>query len=95
MVTALLMLMAAGCASLANTPAQDLARNRWNVCRARVSGIEMRSVRTDGRIAFWYEANVDRIAMLDCLRLAANDGSGLLPPPASEPRECSGGGLSM
>jgi hypothetical protein len=78
-----LSLLAAGCASLANTPAQDLAWSRWNICHPQAIGTEIRTVRLDGRISFWYYGPGDRQAMLDCLRRAASTGPAL-PEPVGE-----------
>ncbi len=91
MATGLLSTLAAGCAPLANTPAQDLAWNRWAACHAQVSGTAIRNVRSDGRISFWYTGPEDRRAMLDCIRLAANGGPAL-PEPIADLQECSGTG---
>ena len=90
MTVATLSLLTAGCASLANTPAQELAWSRWTACHPQAPGTDIRMVRLDGRISFRYEGLADRGAMLDCVRLAAKDGL-TLPEPVSEPRECSGG----
>lgn len=84
-------LLAAGCASLANTPAQDLAWSRWTACHPRAHGTEIRTVQLDGRISFWFDGPAERQALLDCVRLAGADGAAL-PEPISEPRECSGSG---
>ena len=81
--SSVLSLLAAGCASLANTPAQDIAWNRWSVCHSQVAGTEIRTVQLDGRILFWYAGPGDRQAMLDCLRRAANAGPAL-PEPIGE-----------
>ena len=90
MAMATLSLLAAGCASLANTPAQDVAWSRWTACHPQAPGTEIRMVRVDGRISFWYEGLADRRAVFDCVRLAAKDGPAL-PEPVAEPRECTGG----
>jgi hypothetical protein len=83
--------LAAGCARLANTPAQDLAWSRWGLCHTQVAGTEIRLVQLDGRISFWYNGPADRLAMLDCIRLAAKDGPAL-PEPIGDAMECSGSG---
>ena len=90
MTMATLSLLTAGCASLANTPAQELAWSRWTACRPQAPGTDIRMVQLDGRISFWYDGPADRRAILDCVRLAAKDGV-TLPEPVSQPRECSGG----
>ena len=90
MTMATLSLLTAGCASLANTPAQELAWSRWTACHPQAPGTDIRMVRLDGRISFWYDGPADRRAILDCVRVAAKGGV-TLPEPVSEPRECSGG----
>ena len=79
---AALSLLAGGCASLVNTPAQDVAWSRWRICHTQVSGSEIRNVQLDGRIAFWYYGPGDRQVMLDCLRQAASGGLALPEPIA-------------
>ena len=80
--TSALSLLANGCASLVNTPAQDLAWTRWRICQTQATGTEIRTVQLDGRIAFWYYGPGDRQAMLDCLRRASNTGPALPEPIA-------------
>ena len=80
--TAALSLLANGCASLVNTPAQDVAWNRWKICHTQATGTEIRTVQSDGRIVFWYYGPGDRQAMLDCLR-RANTGL-VLPEPIAD-----------
>ena len=79
---AALLLLANGCASLVNTPAQDVAWNRWRICQTQATGTEIRNVQLDGRIVFWYYGPGDRQAMLDCLRRASNTGPALPEPIA-------------
>jgi len=86
-----LAVLAVGCASLANTPAQDLAWSRWAACRTQVTGAELNWIQLDGRIAFWYGGPSDGQAMLECLGRAAKDGPAL-PAPTSESRPSGGGG---
>lgn len=80
--TTVLSLLAGGCASLVNTPAQDVAWSRWSICHTQATGTEIRNVQSDGRIAFWYYGPGDRQAMLDCLRQAASTGLALPEPIA-------------
>ena len=80
--TTALSLLANGCASLVNTPAQDVAWSRWRICHTQARGSEIRTVQLDGRIAFWYYGPGDRQVMLDCLRRAANTGLALPEPIA-------------
>ena len=80
-----------GCASLADTPAQDLARSRWTTCHQDVTGAELKSVQPDGRISFWYSGTSDARSMLECLQQAAKTGPSL-PEPISEARPGGSGG---
>jgi hypothetical protein len=89
-----LAVLAAGCASLANTPAQDLAGSRWASCRTQVTGTELNRIQTDGRITFWSTGPGAGQAMLECLRRAAKDGPAL-PEPVSDFRPGGGGGGGM
>ncbi len=82
MATTALSLLANGCASLVNTPAQDTAWNRWRICQTEVPGTEIKNVQLDGRIVFWYFGPGDRQAMLDCLRRAGSAGPALPEPIA-------------
>lgn len=75
--TSALLLLAGGCASLANTPAQDVAWTRWGICHTQAPGTEIRNVQLDGRIRFWYVVPGDRQVMLDCLRQAGSTGPAL------------------
>jgi hypothetical protein len=45
----LTVLFADGCASIRNTPAQDLAQERWDACRG-IPGVELKEIRPDGQI---------------------------------------------
>jgi len=81
-VATVLSLMAGGCASLANTPAQDAAWTRWGTCHTRAPGTEIRDVQLDGRIRFWYVVPGDRQVMIDCLRQAGSTGPALPEPIA-------------
>ena len=81
-ITTVLSLLANGCASLVNTPAQNVAWNRWRICQTQATGTEIRNVQPDGRIVFWYYGPRDRQVMLDCLRRAATTGLALPEPIA-------------
>ena len=94
MVPTIALLLTAGCAALANTPAQDSAWSRWTTCHAQITGTDIKTVGLDGRISFWYTAIGDNQTMLTCLRQAAKDGLAL-PEPISEPRTGGGGGGGM
>jgi len=84
-VPAALGLLMAACASLHNTPAQDLAWNRWTACRIQISGTDIRTVQLDGRISFWSNGPADGLSMVDCLAQAGKNGPAL-PEPISEIR---------
>jgi len=84
-------LLASGCASLSNTPAQDLAWSRWTTCHPRAAGTEITTVQPDGRISFWYADGAERQAMHDCLVQLAKEGP-VLPDPVAELRPGAGGG---
>jgi hypothetical protein len=90
-MTTVVSLLTAGCVSLANTPAQDLAWSRWTACRAQVAGTDLKTIQLDGRIVFWYSGPGDGQAMLACLRSAVSGGDNL-PEPLSELRQGGGGG---
>jgi hypothetical protein len=87
-----LSVLISGCASLANTPEQDLALSRWTACRTQVPGADLRRVQTDGRIFFWFSGPGDAQAMVACLGGAGKDGPAL-PEATPEPRTGGGGGM--
>ena len=84
----------AGCAALANTPAQDLAWSRWTICHPHAHSTDIKVVYLDGRISFVYSEPGDNQTMLACLRQAGKDGPAL-PEPVSEPRLGGSGGGGM
>jgi hypothetical protein len=85
--TSVLGILVVACATLHNTPAQDLAWSRWSACRAQLAGVDMRTVQPDGRLSFWYEKMGDREATLDCLQREAKGGPELPEPVwATRPR---------
>ena len=91
LTAAVWLLAAGGCASLGNTPEQELAWSRWGACHSRASGTELNTVQVDGRISFWYDTGGDRQGALDCLRQVAKDGP-VLPEPFAEPLPGGSGG---
>lgn len=91
MLTAAGWLLASGCASLGNTPEQELAWSRWTVCQSRVAGTELNGVQVDGRISFSYDTGGDRQGALDCLRQVAKEGP-VLPEPLAQPFPGGSGG---
>jgi len=67
----LLAVAAAGCAAARNTPAQDLAWERWGACN-RFSTISFERIELDGRLVV-AAYNVDRAPFAACVREAADD----------------------
>ena len=86
---AVLPVCVTGCASLANTPAQDVAWSRWRACRT--NDTELNRFQLDGRIFFWYEGPGGQQETLACLARAAKAGP-VLPEPVAELRPRAGGG---
>jgi hypothetical protein len=67
----LVMASAAGCAAARNTPAQDLAWERWGACN-HFSTITIERIELDGRLVVAaYE--VDHARFSACVREAADD----------------------
>ena len=67
----LVTLGSAGCATMANTPAQDLAWERWRACD-RFTTISLERIEMDGRlIVTGYET--EAIPFTACVREAAAD----------------------
>jgi hypothetical protein len=91
MLTAAVWLFMPGCASLGNTPEQEVAWSRWEACQSRVGGTELNTVQVDGRISFWYGTGGDRQGALDCLRQVAKGGP-VLPEPLAQPFPGGSGG---
>lgn len=79
-----LCMLLSGCAGASNTPAQDLAYNRWGQCNARAPDARLREVEGDGRIWFRYVSAGDRAVMLECLAEVAQGGPALPEPRALE-----------
>src|SRR5262249_59461172 len=78
------MAASAGCATMANTPAQNLAWERWRACD-RFSTISLERIEPDGRlIVTGYET--EAIAFTTCVREAATEqtrrGVVAVGPPA-------------
>jgi hypothetical protein len=64
-------LTCAGCATMANTPAQDLAWERWRSCD-RFTSISLERIEMDGRlIVTGYES--EAVAFSACVRETAAD----------------------
>ena len=66
------------CATIANTPQQDLAYARWAKCNSSFP-VVLERVDLDGRITFWL-SNGRSHEVLQCLA-AANHTGPLLPEP--------------
>jgi hypothetical protein len=70
-VLSLMLVAAAGCAVARNTPAQDLAWERWGVCN-HFSTITFERIELDGRLVVAaYE--VDHARFAACVREAADE----------------------
>jgi len=80
-----LALLATGCASFENTPAQDAALTRWTACRNQMIGPDLRTVGLDGRITFWANSPDDGLSMVGCLA-SRKDGGPALPAAVYEIR---------
>ena len=77
-----LALLAGACAAVHNTPAQDLAAERWRRCEARFPLARLDRIELDGRIWFWYVVLKDRADVRDCLQQLP-PGEPALPEPVS------------
>jgi len=73
-------LLGAGCASIQNTPTQDLAYDRWRSCASSLSGTALERVDANGRIVFSFASGWERNHVLECLAQADRTG-----PPLPEP----------
>lgn len=67
----MLMAAAAGCAAARNTPAQDLAWERWGACN-HFSTITLERIELDGRLVV-NAYQVDHARFAACVREAADD----------------------
>lgn len=67
-----------GCATVANTPQQDLAYERWAKCKGPFVLLEW--VEVDGRITFRYNSASAQQEVVQCLAAANRTG-----PPLPEP----------
>ena len=84
-----LVLTVAGCASMSNTLAQDLAWERWQQCK-HISGISLKEIQSDGTIWVYYNQGLS--AWQECDRQAAQEqgarraaSSTPSPPPRTVP----------
>src|SRR5262245_61036155 len=60
----------AGCAIAANTPAQDLAWQRWEQCK-NVQGVTLQEIRPDGVVSVFYTGAAPGPQFLECMNRAA------------------------
>ena len=79
-----LALALGACATLANTPEQNLAYERWPKCSR--SSVTLQSVSIDGQITFFYANPVDGRDVAQCLSDAGRTGPPLPPPVGVGPR---------
>lgn len=69
LVVLMLSLVSLGCAAIANTPAQDLAWERWKKCD-RFPTISLKEIRTNGEIWVWTQFGSDLNAWGECDKAA-------------------------
>jgi hypothetical protein len=79
-----LALAVGACATLANTPEQNLAYERWAQCSGPSVTLDWVSV--DGQIRFLYTTPVDQRDVVQCLSDAGRTGLPLPPPLGAGPR---------
>ena len=82
-LSALMMMAAAGCASVQNTPAQDLAWERWRTCD-HFATVRLERIDMDGRLVvtgYEHEATPFSACVLEAA--ARQGGGGLAVPPQS------------
>ena len=79
-----LALTLGACATLANTPQQNLAYGRWAQCSRPTVTLE--GVSVDGQITFLYTNRVDQRDVVQCLSDAGGAGAPLPPPVSVAPR---------
>jgi hypothetical protein len=77
-----LALVLAGCASLKNTPQQDLAYARWAACEPPSGLIDIDRVEPSGRIWFTFYNESERLKVVECLAKAPPGGESLPTPVA-------------
>ena len=77
------LLLALGACATANTPAQDLAYERWAKCGSAYAQLDR--IGLDGRITFLITTLSDRQRIVDCLTEAGRGGPALPEPVAVRP----------
>ena len=60
-------LAGAGCASMSNTLAQDLAQERWEKCKDVARQVQLKEIRPNGQIRITYFSGEDLRAVNACL----------------------------
>jgi hypothetical protein len=73
----------AACAATANTPAQELAYQRWRKC-SDYPDITLKEIRPDGQIWVTYSGPSALRAWQDCIKAAAEADGGKLEAPAQK-----------
>ena len=80
-------LVLSGCAHFQNTPAQDLALERWEMCKHAGSDVRLSQIRENGQILFRYRGPSNHAAVVNCLSEAAAEQAKsrrTTPPPEPE-----------
>jgi hypothetical protein len=78
-----LLALALGACATANTPAQNLAYDRWAKCSSAYAQLDR--IGLDGRITFLITTLSDRQRIVDCLTEAGRGGPALPEPVAVRP----------
>jgi hypothetical protein len=81
-IATLVAMAMSACASVRNTPEQDLAYARWAACAGSSTLLQMDRVEPSGRIWFSYFLETERQTVVTCL-LKAEQGGPNLPPPVA------------
>jgi hypothetical protein len=72
-----------GACATTNSPAQNLAYERWSKCA--VAYVQLEQISVDGRITFQFSSSADRHQVVQCLAEAGRTGSPLPDPVAVRP----------
>lgn len=105
LVGVLAVALLAGCASMQNTLTQDLAYERWDMCKARFPDAQLNRVEPDGRLWFTYTSPSAASGVQACLREAAIEQGkrraasvgpvGVAPAPTAVPEVVTTGALRI
>lgn len=80
-----LSLLLAGCASMGNTLAQDLAWEQWKKCD-RFRGITLKEIRSDGQIWVWSEEGTGEVRLWrECIQQARAEQAARKPVAVAAP----------